>query len=54
MYPDRLFEFELFGKPVGPNLYGIMIAVGLLCVVLVLHLYGKKIGLKESFLDFIL
>lgn len=53
MYPDRLFEIEIFGKPFGPNLYGIMIAVGLLCVMGVLYLYGKKLNISISFLDFI-
>ena len=53
MYPDRLFEFELFGKTLGPNLYGIMIALGLLGAFAVLFIYGKKTGLKGEFVDFI-
>lgn len=53
MYPDRLFEFELFGKTLGPNLYGIMIALGLLGAFAVMFVYGKKVGLKSNFVDFI-
>ena len=53
MYPDRLFEFTIGGKTVGPNLYGIMIAVGILCAMGVLFYYGRKVGLTEKFIDFI-
>ena len=53
MYPDRLFEINLFGKTVGPNLYGIMIAIGILAAMAVLFIYGKKIGITEQFIDFI-
>lgn len=53
MYPDRLFEITIFGKTIGPNLYGIMIAVGILCAMAVLFIYGKKIGISEKFVDFI-
>lgn len=53
MYPYRLFEINLFGKTFGPNLYGIMIAVGILAAMIVLFTYGKKVGLTSSFLDFI-
>ena len=52
MYPDRIFEFTINGKTVGPNLYGIMIAVGILCAMGVLFYYGKKIKISEKFLDF--
>ena len=53
MYPDRLFEITLFGKTYGPNLYGIMIAIGILAAMAVLFVYGKKVGLSEKFVDFI-
>ena len=53
MYPDRLFEITIFGKVYGPTMYGIMIAVGLLCAMGVLYKYGKKMGLSLSFIDFI-
>lgn len=53
MYSDRLFEFTIGGKTFGPNLYGVMIAVGILCAMTVLYFYSKKIGLKEGFVDFI-
>ena len=53
MYPDRLFEFTLFGKTLGPNLYGIMIAIGLVAAITVIFVYGKKWGLTEQFIDFL-
>ncbi len=45
MYPQELF--------LGVNLYGIMVAVGILCCFGVLFLYSKKIGLDSRFTDFI-
>ena len=53
MYPDRLFEITISGRVYGPTLYGIMIAVGLLCAISVLYLYGKKLDLSMSLLDFL-
>lgn len=35
------------------HMYGVMIAVGLLAAFGVLFFYGKKMGLDESFLDFV-
>lgn len=34
-------------------LYGVCIAIGIVCAILVLRLYGKKLGLDKKFLDFI-
>ena len=45
MLPDALFW--------NVHMYGIMVAVGVLCAFLVLFLYGKKMGLPEKFLDFL-
>ena len=53
MYPDRLFEIVINGKPYGPNLYGTMIAIGLLCAFGVLYLYGSKIKISVKLIDFI-
>ncbi len=49
MIPDPIIEF---GK-VKIHMYGVMIAVGILCAFVVLYVYGKKIGLRERFIDFI-
>lgn len=48
MYADRLFE--IWG--LGPNLYGIMIALGLVCCFLMLSILGKRIGMERASLDF--
>ncbi len=47
MYPDPLI------KGLNVNLYGVMIAIGLLACFGVLFLFGKKKGLDGDFLDFI-
>ena len=44
MLPNALF--------LDVHMYGIMIAVGILCCFGVLYLYGKKRGLDPGFLDF--
>lgn len=53
MYPDSLFELEIGSFRFAPNLYGTMIAVGILAAFAVLYLYGKKTNVKVQFLDFI-
>lgn len=45
MLPDALFW--------NVHMYGIMVAVGVLCAFLVLFRYGKKMELPEKFLDFL-
>ncbi|MCQ2385331.1 MAG: prolipoprotein diacylglyceryl transferase [Clostridia bacterium] len=45
MYPYPLF--------LNVRLYGIMIAVGVLCAFGVLYLYGKKLKISEKLLDFV-
>ena len=49
MKPDALFT--LFGK--GVYLYGICIAVGILCCIFVLFYYTKKKGMPEKVQDFV-
>ena len=49
MYPDTLFT--LFGKDVV-TLYGICIAIGVLCCVLVLFKFAKG-RVEDSFIDFL-
>ncbi len=46
MYPDRLFKG-------GPNLYGVSIAVGILCCFGVFFLYSKKKNFDSGFIDFV-
>ncbi|MBQ3166509.1 MAG: prolipoprotein diacylglyceryl transferase [Clostridia bacterium] len=53
MYPDYLFTINLGGGPVGPTMYGLMIAIGLLCCFGVLFFYAKKLGYNQNFIDFI-
>ena len=48
MYAEKLFEIG----GIGPNLYGIMIAVGLICCFAVLAIFGKKVGMSKASLDF--
>lgn len=54
MLPDPIFQFSIGQNiTIKVHMYGLMIAVGILAVFAVLFLYGKKIGLKEKFIDFI-
>ncbi len=50
MYPNDLFPKIDF---LDVNLYGVMIAIGILCCFLVLFIFGKKKGYSENFIDFI-
>ena len=45
-----MYPYELF---LGVNLYGIMVAVGILCCFGVLYLYSKAKGLDGRFTDFV-
>lgn len=45
MLPDPLF--------LNVHMYGVMIAVGLMCAFLVLYFYGKRRQMDEGFLDFL-
>lgn len=45
MLPDKIFG--LF------YMYGLMIAIGILCVVALLYYFGKKKNISEKFIDFI-
>lgn len=54
MLPNPILEFAIGSNvEIKVHMYGVMIALGLLCTFIVLFTYGKKIGLKESFIDFI-
>lgn len=54
MLPNPIFQFSIGENfTVSIHMYGVMIAVGILLAFAVLFLYGKKIGLKERFIDFI-
>ena len=54
MLPNPIFTFALGENiSISVHMYGVMIAVGILATFLVLYTYGKKIGLKTSFMDFI-
>ena len=44
MLPNELF--------LGIHMYGVMIAVGLLCLFAILFFVGKRIGLESRFIDF--
>ena len=45
MYPGPLFW--------NVHTYGLMIAIGLICLFIVLFTYGKKIGMKSEHIDFV-
>lgn len=49
MLPDPILQL---GK-IKVHMYGVMIAVGILCAFIVLYTYGKKLKLNTKFLDFI-
>ena len=54
MLPNPIFTFALGENvSISVHMYGVMIAVGILATFIVLYTYGKKIGLKTSFMDFI-
>lgn len=53
MYPDYLFQIDVGGTTVGPTMYGVMIAVGLLACFFVLFFYAKKLNYNPNFIDFI-
>ena len=54
MLPNPIFQFSIGQNiEIKVHMYGVMIALGILATFIVLFTYGKKIGLKESFLDFI-
>lgn len=48
MYAEKLFSIGSF----GPNLYGVMIAVGLALCFVFIQILGKRIGIEKSNLDF--
>ena len=54
MLPNPLFQFSI-GENINikVHMYGVMIAVGILAAFVVLYMYGKKLGLATSFVDFI-
>ncbi len=54
MLPNPVFQFSI-GQNVNikVHMYGVMIAVGILAAFIILYAYGKKLGLKTSFVDFI-
>lgn len=49
MYPDPLFSIGKFSV----HLYGICIAIGIICTVMVLRTFGKKLKVDNKFLDFV-
>ncbi len=53
MYPDRLFTITIAGQQLGPTLYGIMIAIGLLACFGVLFYSKKLLNYNADFIDFI-
>lgn len=53
MYPDRLFTITIAGTELGPTLYGIMIALGLLACFTTLFLSVKLLNFNSDFVDFI-
>ena len=54
MLPDPIFQFSLGQNfTIKVYMYGLMIAVGILTMFAIMFLYGKKMCLKEKFLDFI-
>ena len=53
MYSKPLLSFELFGKTMSVNLYGLCIAVGIIACLIVFYLYTKKSKMPEALQDFI-
>lgn len=49
MIPDPIIEFG----PVKVYMYGVMIAVGVLCAFIVLYFYGKRLGVPQKTSDFV-
>lgn len=49
MFPEPIIEL---GK-IKIYMYGVCIAVGILCAILVLRLFGKKLKVDKKFLDFV-
>ncbi len=53
MLPNPIIEFNIGTLPIKIHMYGLMIAVGLICVFWVLFSYSKKRGIDPSFTDFV-
>jgi phosphatidylglycerol:prolipoprotein diacylglycerol transferase len=53
MYREYLFTLKLGETVIGPTLYGVMIAIGLLACFFVLFYYAKKLKYNPAFIDFI-
>lgn len=52
MVPQALLSFNLFGQEFSVHLYGIMIAIGIICCLVVFFIYTKKVGMQEEVQDF--
>lgn len=50
MYSKQFFTIGNTG--LGPNLYGVMIVVGLICCFIFLAILGKRLGMSKASLDF--
>ncbi len=53
MVPNPLFTFELFGKTLSVQLYGVLIAIGIVGCLAVLYIYTTKKGMPTKLQDFI-
>ena len=53
MVPHALLEFELFGKTLSIQLYGVLIAVGILACLIILYVYTTKRGMPSKLQDYI-
>ena len=53
MLPNPIIEFNIGTLPIKIHMYGLMIAVGLICAFWVLFSYSKKKGIDPSFTDFV-
>ena len=53
MIPNPIIEFNIGSMPISIHMYGIMVAVGLICVFWTLFYYSKKKKIDASFTDFV-
>lgn len=53
MHPSPIISFSLFGKDFSIYLYGLFIAIGILCCIFVCYYYTKKRKMSEKVQDFI-
>ncbi len=53
MVPNPLLTFKLFGNDVSIQLYGILIAIGIIACLAVLYIYTAKKGMPTKLQDYI-